>query len=62
MDLVFWLIGFGITVAAATAFLVLRQRRARRRPGDDDASMHGDRTHSEALAGAHTAGVVKHAH
>lgn len=61
MEVVFWLIGIGVVVLAASVWLVVRERRARRRPGDDDQSLHGDRSHSDAIAAAHTAGTAKRA-
>ncbi|MBM7830580.1 hypothetical protein JOE59_001285 [Agromyces cerinus] len=62
MELVFWLAGFGVMIACATVFLVVRARRARRLPGDHDASIPGERSHSEAIAAAHTAGAARSAH
>ncbi|MFF2369306.1 hypothetical protein [Agromyces sp. NPDC058110] len=48
-------------LAAGTTVVVLRERRTRDLAGDADASMPGDRLHSEAIAGAHAAGASKRA-
>lgn len=56
MELIAWLGGFVALLAAGTALLALRSRRTRGRPGEQDATITGERTHSDALAAAHTAG------
>ncbi|MGR2752459.1 hypothetical protein [Agromyces arachidis] len=60
MELAYWLVGIGVIVVSVSAVLVVRERRVRRRPGDAGGSLHGERSHSEAVAAAHTAGVAKH--
>ncbi|MCD2443704.1 hypothetical protein LQ757_15595 [Agromyces sp. SYSU K20354] len=58
MDLLIWLAGFGGIVACAVIFLVLRQRRTRGLPADDDAAVGDERPSSDAMGAAHTAGVL----
>ncbi|GAA2458587.1 hypothetical protein [Agromyces soli] len=56
MELIFWLGGFVVLLAAGTAMVTVRSRRSRTRAGDADATIAGERSHSDALAAAHTAG------
>ena len=53
MELIFWLGGFLAPLAGATAWVTIRSRRSR--AGDTDARITGERSHSDALAAAHTA-------
>lgn len=55
MDLLF---GLGGVVVGAVAFLVLRERRTRGVPADDVAAVRGERSSSDAIEAAHTAGVA----
>ncbi|GLU90078.1 hypothetical protein [Agromyces sp. NBRC 114283] len=56
MELIFWLGGFLALLAGGTAWVTVRSRRSRSRAGDADATISGERSHSDALAAAHTAG------
>lgn len=56
MELIFWLGGFLVPLAGGTVWVTIRSRRSRSRAGDADATITGERSHSDALAAAHTAG------
>ncbi|MGR2754057.1 hypothetical protein [Agromyces arachidis] len=52
-----WLAAFGAVLVIVSVVLILRERKTRRQPGDADHSIANERSHSEAIAAAHTAGV-----
>ncbi|UOE45063.1 hypothetical protein [Agromyces larvae] len=57
MELIAWIGGLLALVLAGIAVVAVRERRSRRRPGDDDFAEYGSREHSDAIAAAHTANV-----
>ncbi|MCM3656866.1 hypothetical protein M3147_06320 [Agromyces mediolanus] len=56
MELIFWLGGFALLLLVGATVLTVRVRRTRHHGGDADAAISGERSHSDAIAAAHTAG------